>query len=305
MSLTRLFTRLTLSTPRPAGLAACAVAARSCTSSSSPSSSALPTRQGTPATARTYATEASHLGNLSPHPGSSHKRKRIGRGIGSGRGGTSGRGHKGQGARSGNGKPAAHFEGGQTPLTRRYPKRGFTNPNKEQLMPLNLDRLQHWIDRGLIDPSRPITMRELYETRCVHGVKDGVKLLGDGADNLTTPNLHITVSKASKSAIEAVERLGGTLIARYENRLTLRALVRPESFYLKGRALPGKADPVSRRDLLYYSDMKNRGYLAIEAELAKTDLSAGEAQVDPVVAEAAEAEVQTQAGEAASADKSA
>jgi hypothetical protein len=89
-------------------------------------------------------------------------------------------------------------------------------------MPLNLERLQHWIDRGLIDPSRPITMRELYETRCVHGVKDGVKLLGDvrfllppfpvfcitketdglsaddaqGAEHLTTPNLHITVSKA-------------------------------------------------------------------------------------------------------------
>lgn len=101
---------------------------------------------------RGYATEASHLGNLSPSPGSAHKvrcrfsfarfrtiadsvghatlqRKRIGRGIGSGRGGTSGRGHKGQGARSGNGKPALHFAGGQTPLTRAYPKRGFKNPS--------------------------------------------------------------------------------------------------------------------------------------------------------------------------------
>lgn len=87
----------------------------------------------------------------------------------------------------------------------RYPKRGFTNPyveplvrnlppsfscktepppgwtcrSKQNLVPLNLERLQHWIDRGLIDPSRPITMRELFETRCIHGIHDGVKLLGD------------------------------------------------------------------------------------------------------------------------------
>lgn len=115
------------------------------------------------------------------------------------------------------------------------------------MTPLNLDRLQHWIDRGLIDPSRPITMKELFETRCVHGIKDGVKLLGDvsclssleifelttmttnckqGADNFTTPNVHITVSKASQSAIKAIERLNGSLVERYENRLTL---VRPSS----------------------------------------------------------------------------
>lgn len=112
------------------------------------------------------------------------------------------------------------------------------------MTPLNLDRLQHWIDRGLIDPSEPITMKELYESRCIHGIQDGVKLLGDvsrqvfaltsslrdsaltsltlqGASNFTTPNVHITVSKASQSAIAAIESLGGSLVARYENRLTL------------------------------------------------------------------------------------
>ncbi|ORY79370.1 ribosomal protein L18e/L15P [Leucosporidium creatinivorum] len=229
-----------------------------------------PSRLSIPSTsalsARCYATESSHLGNLSPAPGSAHKRKRIGRGIGSGRGGTSGRGHKGQGARSGNGKPALHFAGGQTPITRAYPKRGFKNPLNQQMTPLNLDRLQHWIDRGLIDPSQPITMKELFETRCVHGIRDGVKLLGDGAENFTTPNVQIEVSKASQSAIKAIERLGGSLVERYENRLTLRALINPDSFHRHNLDIPGKADPVSRRDLLYYSDSRqHRGYLGLQA----------------------------------------
>ncbi|BGP38449.1 YmL10 [Rhodotorula kratochvilovae] len=277
MSLARSFQRLSLAgaplaQPRVASSSALLLA-----TSRRPSPSPAPAQGAS----RAYASEATHLGNLAPHPGSTKDRKRIGRGIGSGRGGTSGRGHKGQGARSGNGKPAAHFEGGQTPLTRAFPKRGFTNPNKESLVPLNLERLQHWIDRGLIDPSRPITMRELYETRCVHGVQDGVKLLGDGAEHFKTPNVQITVSKASKSAIAAIEALNGSLVARYENRLTLRALIRPDSFYIKGRPLPGKADPVARRDLLYYSDPAKRGYLALEAQAQRgEEAQAGEAAVE-------------------------
>ncbi|GAA5827935.1 hypothetical protein JCM5353_007748 [Sporobolomyces roseus] len=263
MSLTRLVARLTLNkSPTtipyvlPASLAL-----------SSPSSSSLfnsPSRPTTSST-RSYATHVSTLGNLSPAPGSNHNRKRIGRGIGSGRGGTSGRGHKGQGARSGNGKPKLHFAGGQTPITRAFPKRGFKNPSKQDLVPLNLERLQHWIDKGLIDPTQPITMRELYETRCVHGVHDGVKLLGDGAQYLTTPNLNITASKASQTAIQAIESLNGTFTARYENRLTLRALIRPLSFLSKSLPIPGKANPITRRDLLYYSNPKHRGYLAVQA----------------------------------------
>ncbi|GAA5821206.1 hypothetical protein JCM11251_004512 [Rhodosporidiobolus azoricus] len=283
MSLLRSFTRLTLQSTRSAAPPPFATTAFSSPSTSSArlAASHLPTSRAAFPSARSYATEASHLGNLSPAPGSSSKRKRIGRGIGSGRGGTSGRGHKGQGARSGNGKPKAHFEGGQTPLTRRYPKVGFTNPNKEDLVPLNLDRLQHWIDRGLIDPSQPITMKELYETRCIHSVKDGVKLLGDGAEYFTTPNLHIIVSKASQSAINAIEKLDGRLIARYENRLTLRALTRPASFYAKNLPLPGKADPVSRRDILYYSNAKNRGYLALEGK--ERQASSVEGVEEPVI----------------------
>lgn len=276
MALTRMLGRLSLG-PQPAALAARSLSTAALTSSSSEHARQLAQQQQQRSqgslhahskaqvlAVRSYATEASHLGNLSPHPGSAQKRKRIGRGIGSGKGGRATRGQKGQKARAGNGKPKAHFEGGQTPLTMRYPKRGFTNPSKQNLVPLNLERLQHWIDRGLIDPSRPITMRELAETRCIHGIHDGVKLLGDGVEYFRTPNVHITVSKASQSAIAAIEALGGTLVARYENRLTLRALTRPESFFAKGLDLPGKANPISRRDLLYYSNEKHRGYLALE-----------------------------------------
>ncbi|BGP01257.1 YmL10 [Rhodotorula toruloides] len=286
MSLTRLLQRLSVAhSPAQPARAACAhlstaVHRPQATSSRAPYTAldARASSRGARA-ARTYATEVSTLGNLSPAPGSTHSRKRVGRGRGSGLGKTSGKGHKGQKARSGNGKPAAHFEGGQTPLTRRYPKRGFTNINKENLVALNLNRLQHWIDRGLIDPSMPITMKELKVTRCIHGIKDGVKLLGDGAQYLTTPNLHITVSKASESAIKAVEKLGGTVISRYYNRLTLRALVRPDMFIKKGKKIPRNADPITRRDLVYYSSEEKRGYLWVRAQADKTmaEMEAAEA----------------------------
>ena len=128
------------------------------------------------------------------------KQKRLGRGPSSGRGGTSTRGHKGQSSRSGNGKPRPGFEGGQTPITRRFPKRGFYNQcvyaylarssplisilsNTKEWAPVNLDRLQHWIDQGRILPTsskaNPITAKHLIESKCIHNVKDGVKLLGD------------------------------------------------------------------------------------------------------------------------------
>ncbi|GAA5898830.1 mitochondrial 54S ribosomal protein uL15m MRPL10 [Sporobolomyces salmoneus] len=288
MSLTRLVARLNLGRSTWVAPAAFSTASP-ISSTSSSSSSSRSTRQ--------YATHVSTLGNLSPAPGSNHNRKRIGRGIGSGRGGTSGRGHKGQGARSGNGKPKLHFAGGQTPITRAFPKRGFKNPSKQDLVPLNLERLQHWIDKGLIDPTRPITMKELYETRCVHGVHDGVKILGDGAQYLSTPNLQIEASKASQTAIKAIEALNGTFVARYENRLTLRALIRPFSFFAKSLPLPGKANPVTRRDLLYYSNPKNRGYLALQQP--RKGGRGGEPTGDEVIAKEVESrEVKTGEAEA-------
>ncbi|SPO27881.1 related to MRPL10 - mitochondrial ribosomal protein, large subunit [Ustilago trichophora] len=218
--------------------------------------------------ARTYATPTSaaiRLGNLQPGQPTKN-RKRLGRGPSSGRGGTSTRGHKGQKARAGNGKPVPGFEGGQTPLTRRYPKRGFTNVHGQTYVPVNLDKIQHWINRGLLDPSRPITARELYETRCIHSLKDGVKILGEGSTHLES-SINLVVSRASQSAIAAVEAVGGSVECRYYTPLSLRALVKPHKF--AGKILPRPADPIAKKDLVWYSSPRNRGYLAKRAALTK------------------------------------
>ncbi|KAI9223887.1 ribosomal protein L18e/L15P [Blastocladiella britannica] len=198
------------------------------------------------------------LGGLSDNMGAVKTRRRIGRGNGSGRGGTSGKGHKGQRARAGTGKPRVGFEGGQTTLMKRIPKRGFTNNHGKDLVTVNLDKLQRWIDVGRIDASQVITMKELYDARLVHSVKDGVKLLGDGAAYLRTP-VKIEVTQASTSAIKAVEAVGGTVTAVYFNPLGLRALVKPSKF----RVLPRRAEPTSTREIDYYASPANRGYLAL------------------------------------------
>lgn len=194
------------------------------------------------------------------------QRKRLGRGPSSGRGGTSTRGHKGQKARAGNGKPVPGFEGGQSPLTRRFPKRGFNNVHGQTFVAVNLDKIQHWIDRGLLDPSRPITAKELYETRCIHSLKDGVKILGEGANHLEAP-VNLIVSRASQSAIQAIEAAGGSVECRYYTPLSLRALVKPHKF--AGKILPRPADPINKKDLVWYSSPRNRGYLAKRAALTR------------------------------------
>jgi len=199
------------------------------------------------------------LANLTPASKSQHSQKRVGRGQGSGHGGTAGRGHNGQKSRSGNGKPKASFEGGQTPITRKFPKRGFVNQNAKTWAPVNLDRLQHWIDQGRLEssPDKPITAHELLLSGCVHDVHDGIKLLGDGAEQLTTP-VHITPSRASKSAIKAVEKLGGTVFCKYYNPLALRDCV-------KGRTDRRSAAPTRKEDILWYTNWRNRGYLSKES----------------------------------------
>jgi len=197
--------------------------------------------------------------NLSPAPGSQHTQKRVGRGRRSGHGKTSGRGHKGQKARSGNGKPKLQFEGGQTTIVKLFPKKGFTNQNEKVYAPVNLDRIQHWIDTGRLtsSPTQPITARELLLSGCVHNVHDGIKLLGDGAERLKTP-IHITPSRASKTAIQAVEKLGGSVFCRYYNPLALRDCVKARTDRLD-------AAPTRRTDIEWYTDWKNRGYLSEKA----------------------------------------
>jgi len=136
---------------------------------------------------------------LSPKPGSKKNRKRVGRGPGSGHGKTSCRGHKGQNARSGGG-PARGFEGGQMPIHRRLPKRGFKNIFKKEYEILNIK------DLNVFEPNEEVGIDKLVEKGLVHGKADGVKLLGDG--EISYP-LFIKVHKASKTAIEKISASGG------------------------------------------------------------------------------------------------
>ncbi|CAH7670066.1 ribosomal protein L18e/L15P [Phakopsora pachyrhizi] len=205
---------------------------------------------------------SSGMSNLKPAKGSRHSRKRVGRGQGSGYGGTSGRGHKGQNANKGN-SPRLGFQGGQTPLTRLFPKRGAVNPIQVEMSPLNLAQLQLWIEQKRIDPTKPITMKELVDSRAVHGIKDGIKLLGKGSEDFNIPNLTIVVSRASKAAIDAIERNNGTIICKFYNRLSLRALLKPNRFSAKNMFLPGDScHPIRKQDWMRYTDWENRrGYL--------------------------------------------
>jgi large subunit ribosomal protein L15 len=147
------------------------------------------------------------LNELAPNPGSRQARKRVGRGIGSGTGKTAGRGHKGQKARAGVATRA--FEGGQMPIYRRLPKRGFKNLFRKEFVPLNLDRLQAAVDAKRIDPKRTVDLEALRAAGLVNKRRDGIRLLARG--ELTAP-LTIEVDSASQAAAEAVAKAGGKLI---------------------------------------------------------------------------------------------
>jgi large subunit ribosomal protein L15 len=147
------------------------------------------------------------LNELAPVPGSRQTRKRLGRGIGSGTGKTAGRGHKGQRARSGS--ATRTFEGGQMPIYRRLPKRGFKNLFRKELAPVNLDRLQAAVDGGRIDPGKTVDLAALRAAGLVSRRLDGVRLLARGE---LSAALTIEVHSASRAAIAAVEKAGGRLI---------------------------------------------------------------------------------------------
>ncbi len=139
------------------------------------------------------------LHELKPAEGSRKERKRVGRGTSSGWGKTAGRGHKGQKARSGGGvRPG--FEGGQNPLYRRLPKRGFTNPNRVEYAEVNLDKLNRF------EANTEVTPELLLETGVVSSLKDGVKILGNGE---LTVALTVKANKFSQSAVEKIEAAGG------------------------------------------------------------------------------------------------
>jgi large subunit ribosomal protein L15 len=146
------------------------------------------------------------LNELSPRPGSTKNRMRVGRGPGSGKGKTGGRGVKGQKSRTGvsiNG-----FEGGQMPLHMRMPKRGFNNPFAKEFAEVNFWRIEQAIAAGKLDAKKPIDAAALMAAGVLRRAKDGVKLLGKGE---LKSKLDITVWSASASAKAAVEKAGGKL----------------------------------------------------------------------------------------------
>lgn len=157
-----------------------------------------------------------------------------------------------------------------------------------EMSPINLNRIQEWINAGRLDPTKPITMRELDNSRCLHGVKDGVKLLARGKNELTTP-INIIVSRASAEAIEAVEKLGGTVTTRFYSPFAIRKILAGDmdpihSLQSRIQMAPAESegaeaaaeamlverskypfrlpDPTSRKDLEYYRDAAHRGYLS-------------------------------------------
>ena len=146
---------------------------------------------------------------IQPAPGSVTAPKRLGRGTGSGLGKTSGKGHKGQWARSGGGvRPG--FEGGQMPLIRRIPKRGFNNHFAKTFAVINLDTIQRAIDAGKLNANE-ITKETLLASNVISKELDGVRLLARGALNVA---VNITVDSASKAAVEAVEKAGGKVTVK-------------------------------------------------------------------------------------------
>ena len=146
------------------------------------------------------------LNELAPAEGSHKKRMRVGRGEGSGKGKTGGRGVKGQTSRTGHGING--FEGGQMPLHMRMPKRGFNKPNRREYAEVNLWRIAQAIEAGKLDATAAIDAQSLIAAGVIRRAKDGVRLLGEGA---VTAALTLTVESASASAREAVEAAGGSL----------------------------------------------------------------------------------------------
>ena len=147
------------------------------------------------------------LNSIKDNIGANQERKRIGRGIGSGTGKTSGKGHKGQKARSG--VAIKGFEGGQMPIHRRLPKRGFNNINRVPNVELNIEKIEKLIDTKVIDPKKVINHKTLMEIGLVKSENSKIKLLGKGE---IKNKINIEVTSTSLAAKEMVEKKGGSVL---------------------------------------------------------------------------------------------
>lgn len=146
------------------------------------------------------------LNELRDNEGAARKKKRVARGPGSGKGKTAGRGIKGQKSRSG--VALGGYEGGQMPLYRRLPKRGFSKPNRKEYAVVNLGLIQKFVDAGKLDASQPIDENAIVAAGVTSHKRDGIRVLAKGE---ITAKLTLTVAGASKAAVEAIENAGGSI----------------------------------------------------------------------------------------------
>ena len=153
------------------------------------------------------------LNEVKDNFGATKNSKRVGRGVGSGTGKTSGSGHKGQKSRAGS--SINGFEGGQMPIHRRLPKRGFNNIFRKRYAEVNLGRLQLAIDAGKLDITKPVDAAALVAAGVISKARDGIRILGNG--NLTTKKIEIHASGASSAAVEIVEKAGGKIVVPANN----------------------------------------------------------------------------------------
>ncbi|KAI8823176.1 ribosomal protein L18e/L15P [Fimicolochytrium jonesii] len=185
-------------------------------------------------------------------------RKKIkGRGEGTGKGKTAGRGQKGYHAKHSTTGPYRGFEGGQSGLISAIPKLGNRGLPKPRLTRLYLDTLQHFIDTGKLDTSKTITIRELVEAGAVGKIKDGVVLLGKGGE-FFTHKIDLEVTRASQPAIKVVEQRGGKVAAVFHGKTALKAMLNPSKWAI----MPQNPIPTAAHAMARYTDPVRRGSLA-------------------------------------------
>ena len=177
------------------------------------------------------------LDNIRDNDGAKKKEVRVGRGRGSGCGKTSGRGQKGQRARN---SVRLGFEGGQTPLQKRLPKKRYFDPFERKLTLVTLGRIQHFIDIGRIEAGKTITIRDLWRSGCIGRIKDGVVLVRGGNFQ---EKIDLQVTECEPEAASQVLAAGGKITLAWYNKLGLRALLKPEKWAQKGLPLPRWARP--------------------------------------------------------------
>lgn len=210
------------------------------------------------------------MNTIKPVAGSKRDAKRVGRGRSSGLGKTSGRGQKGNKARTGLLK-LVRYEGGQTMLWRRTPKRGFKNFNRKPLDTINVGTLVKFIADGRIDGRKEITMKDLYDSKITGNFKHGLKLLSLGAElvsRLPVP-IRLEVSHASAAAKEAIEKAGGSVRFVYHSPKAIQYLKNPKNM----KWIPGPSVPPPKKALRYELQTCGKDGFAIQMQTRMARIS--------------------------------